>query len=497
MDRKRSTCSFLELPDEILISIIKYLDLAFKSPATNGKSTARPSHAAFSRTCKRLQQVVTPILYREVYFERQDTEKTPASDVRIGLWFRRFFDRFGCFVRTISKRPELVEHIRSVSYKFFAVDSASLPSFLEYLARSKNLEELNLIATPGNLFANLDSILRTATDYQPFSCLRSFSVISNSSTLPATVFFSIIDLRSMRSVKCRICMPDEQEIYTYRTYTKPETHDLPPLQDLMITDSDFTPTLLDLVTVRRGVAKLFIPHLEDSGQRYLMDNTIDGPRIPCSPASLQPQLLPLRHILQSLAISNHKIRFEEHDGTVLDLSSFLHLRIVKLSDRLLLPHEGSMKAPRRGDSVLHCLPPTLEELCVCFDSGRGPFSSVQQLELIAESPPDNLTTCFWSSAMFSEDSIRSCLSWMLELLPRTSDFPQLRSLTALECYERNGTMKDWVQFDDVPKLYPNLFESEHIRTAVLIYGPPEPVTKSRVSRLPLAVRASLLSQPPI
>lgn len=490
----------MELPDEVLMEVIGYLDLEYKLSVSTGRSTARPAHATLIQTCKRLQRMVTPLLYRDLYFERQDTEKTPASDVRIGLWFRRFFDRFGAFMRTISKKPEFVDYIRSVSYKFFAVDSGSLRVFLEYLARSKNLEHLNIFASPGTLFASLDGVFRDAKDYQPFRGLKSFSAMSESSSqLPASIFFNMVDLPSMQSIKCRIRMPDELEIHAFRLNSMPDADDLPPLQNLMITDSDFTPTLLDLVTSRRSIVNLFVPHLDSQAGRFLFGASAIDAQLACSPASLLPRLLPIRDSLQSLALSNHKIRWEEHDGSCLDLSSFPRLRVIKISDRLLLPYSRSNHAAsNREDSIVHLLPPNLEELCICFDSVRGPFCSVQQLEAIAESPLGYDANHFWSNAALSRMSMLDSLAWILQILEvRQNNFPLLQSIKLLECYERHGAMKHWVLYDDVSGLYEDLLRDEHVDTCILIYGPPEPTAASRLARLPMAVRASLLAHSPV
>ena len=439
--------SLLYLPDELLSYITELLDLEF----IHKKRAARPAHVSLALTCRRLSGVVRNSIFRDLCFDKLDSEKTPLSDQRIGLGPTRFFDRLGPLLKVWEKDQAAGNHVRSFYYRYKMVHITMLQSLFRVLSQSNSLKRLTIVDCEERIYMTLQSFLANQT---PGFCNLThvrletpYPESSRGRRFDCTMQFlhQILAIPALKHFHLQAGCSETGEIDEGIGLSPPARVE-PPLEELHLMHAGCGPTALKSILQLRRTRALIMPHRgnlhQDGNAPYRVDDLLNA-------------LQSLRRILHTLGVTDSSMRLYGRVGGSFDLRNFTALKKLMISQSLLLQSPiNPNQVTIRNESNDPIFPQCLEELAVFYD-GATRFEWDPQREELQYYPPNLEATPegifdLWSGPEDGE-SLDFFMSWMRDLLTRKPEnFPYLQKVTVWSCPTVHPAPPEWIYRDILP-----------------------------------------------
>jgi hypothetical protein len=500
-----------DLPDELLTSIINYLDLPSEHSSAHGwsKGDVRTTLCVLAVTCKRLSGFAREFMLRDV-------------NLATG-WVSSFSplyttDRLRKFVRTCRERPDTVNCIRNLELQadfsatpdWGASENDKAPDLvLQMVSQSTSLSHLRLLLPGVASLQWLPSLLPGYHKGKLFARLQSLYLDCGSEAIAPVLFLSICALPSLRNIDT----PSPLEFVRYPYYLDRVGYSLhwSGIYNLgieAINIGGLSAPCVHICGLLGRMPKLQELHMSVPGPGVHIDDH-DGthhrfyrPDIPTlcefSPAQQQLWLNPVAGTLRSLSMTDPRVLVIGHDGSLLELSNFRQLENLKLSIHFLSP--SSLQDAREmtpSDSVpcapstdiYHLLPRSLKTLEIHYDSDQGIFYDsnhiytayyIEAIEGFPFSTSSRISKEKALTMMYNElwthrinnvngdNSVQSRLEWLLALREvRDEVLPKLTTLTVRETYAREWLWRDF----DLVVQHPGVFTDEVLNIDVVLRVP--------------------------
>ncbi|KAJ9656334.1 hypothetical protein H2198_005017 [Neophaeococcomyces mojaviensis] len=492
------SCTLLDLPDEILLRVLSYVDIfsCVQSKSYIGELTnSKPTLCALAVTNRRLSNIATNVLFESVDLD-VDTNK-PYSAAAKKLY------------RTYTERPDLLDYLRIFGLYWNIVDQEEeAVGLVKSICNAPNLTSLTL-GQMRNYTPNFEDRRSEILEVIPQTCYNLEHLVLRFGGMHLSMsgkqLFNICAMPRLRHFETSldICAPQIEPDMSEQHRNTTE------LVDASIVNSKTklkhvacTGTHLSLRTLSTLFSKLLKltdltlslpgPGIKWHDQHlYYWYNEIEARFVESSgfsPHAVSQILTPLAATLESLTIMSGLVNVTKHDDSSLNLKQFDKLKYLTLSIRLLCSstqYNSGLLSP--GSTWYECLPSSLQMLEIMYDCSNGLLWRPERIERPELGPftprTDAYTESFPETHMyFSKHIFEPCmamvaayerrLAWINGLLKwRSEQFPQLKKFRVVEVLNIGwATSADWDQLN-VAQMYPELFKSQGLELDIIVRVP--------------------------
>lgn len=511
-----ATPSILQLPDEVLMMILGFLDSPTREEGERGiiRGPTKPELCAIALSCTKLARMARDLMFRDVRL----------ATGHVSSFFTTFSTaRLRNFIRTCTADQHTINKIRTLQLQAdfgttpdwgITKDDTVADTVLQVVSHSLTMEHLSILLPGARFLRWLPSLSPNTPNATTFTRVQSLYLNCGASAIPPQVFSAICRLPALKQIETPSPVATTWGSITTATINgvaSPNSF-LPAVNTTHLTSGVETilssgmlssstelqqlifwmPKLKVLVASLAGNAITFDDHMKPRHEWNWSDHSR-----PFSPLFQRGLLLPVAHRLQSLTITNPRVLVQDHDASLLDLSDFKNLEHLQISIHHICPAsirdrrklaQSNPKICKPRDDFYHLLPPNLETLEIHYDSDQGIFYDPHHLYIAYNIETDprqvGLPIHFsksrvleimykelWTdriSMVYGTDSIRDRLTWLFRLAEvRESKFPRLESVTVRETYAREWT---WKAFD-LSREYPEVFSKLGVKMCVVIRLP--------------------------
>lgn len=505
--------SITNLPDELLINIISYLDLPSEYGSKQGwsKGDVRPTLCALAVTCRRLSAVARECMLRDVKLATGWTSSFgPVYTTK----------RLRNFSRMCYENPESINYIKSLEMQadFSATpdwgssdDDKAPDILLQRVSRSSSLSRIRLLLPGPGALSWLESLLPFNHGPSFFPHLHYLELDCGSGPIAPLLLLDLCSLPSLKHFKITSPLkqassgPSLDNMTLLKTPCRWRLHGL-AVEVINATDVhapsihackmlERMPKLQELHLSVPGPG-VFFADPDESHLRFRWGG-MDG-SLEFSPAQHKLWLNPVADTLRSLSMFNPQVFIQAHDGSLLDLSNFRQLEHLKISihflcqlglsdARKIAQPDIEPRVPTK--STCELFPRSLQTLEIHYDSDQGIFYDRHHLYLAHHAghkdqlthlvtrdiPADKILPMMYNelwtdriNSIEGDNGVLRRLAWLFKLRDvRRKEVPKLTTLTVHETYARTWLWKDF----NLAALHPGVFFDQVLKVNVVLRVP--------------------------
>ncbi|CAG8971233.1 hypothetical protein HYALB_00001397 [Hymenoscyphus albidus] len=296
-------------------------------------------------TCHALSKLVKPFLYKNLTIRIG----TPASQTQ---WYR--------LLRTLQEQPVSGTFVRSVSMGTIGVDDMLDLGLVNHLGREQHVfslfSDIREMTARSDTFALLPMVRASASTSRA-SLTKLCLYADTTSNLQILDFMDFPKLQAIDTISLRYFKFDASEIYCT------DTNDV--LRSLRLgARAQMDSRALESIISRCAGLKILEASIPlDDIKPFPFGPSWRYISYPMSPPKISSILTPLSRTLTRLRLSGERQIWYGHDGTKLDLSTFVLLEDLEIFSLCLLPPTGKDFAPH---GMYKLLPQSLKKLHLHF-----------------------------------------------------------------------------------------------------------------------------------